>query len=154
MLGHSQGGFSLYPPQHKGDSPHKLTLLRPNPDLGVGISCFLSISCAFQPEIHAFHAKMRESATSKQHLPSSLSMCKKYVGYMPRSTPFLSRVMRHLIVTPWGAGRYTKSSRSSVGSGVLPRAPAFRSYKSYTITFKNIRIIRDYWCLHHYDIIM
>ena len=31
---------------------------------------------------------------------------------MPRSMPFLSRVMRHLMVIPWGAGLRANSSRS------------------------------------------
>ena len=36
--------------------------------------------------------------------PSSFSIWRKYVGYIPLSIPFLSLVILHLIVVPCGAG--------------------------------------------------
>lgn len=52
---------------------------------------------------------------------------------MPRSIPFLSRVMRHLMVIPWGAGLSANSSRSwtstsAEGSGAVGLGAEAASY--------------------------
>lgn len=53
---------------------------------------------------------------------------------MPRSMPFLSRVMRHLMVIPWGAGLRANSSRSwtstsTDGSGAVGLGAEAASYQ-------------------------
>lgn len=56
------------------------------------------------------------------------------MGYIPRSIPFLSRVMRHLMVIPWGAGLSANSSRSwtstsTAGSGAVGLGAEAASYQ-------------------------
>lgn len=56
------------------------------------------------------------------------------MGYIPRSIPFLSRVMRHLMVIPWGAGLSANSSRSwtstsAEGSGAVGLGAEAASYR-------------------------
>jgi len=61
----------------------------------------------------------RTQQTVQTLFPSLRSRCRKYVGYMLRSTPFLSRVTRHLITRPRGAGQNMNNSTFSVGSGIF-----------------------------------
>ena len=64
--------------------------------------------------LYAKMSKFHGPPTSKElglaFLPSSLSICKKYVGNMPRSIPFLSLDIRHFIVVPWVAGLNIKDT--------------------------------------------
>lgn len=61
------------------------------------------------------------------------------MGYIPRSIPFLSRVMRHLMVIPWGAGLSANSSRSwtstsAEGSGAVGLGAEAASYRGETLS--------------------
>lgn len=56
------------------------------------------------------------------------------MGYIPRSIPFLSLEMRHLMVMPWGAGLCANSSRSwtstsAEGSGAVGLRTEAASYR-------------------------
>lgn len=57
------------------------------------------------------------------------------MGYIPRSIPFLSLEMRHLMVMPWGAGLCANSSRSwtstsAEGSGAVGLRAEAVSYRT------------------------